>query len=503
MPGLGSLSKSAFKIEGGAKTGTGLVNSTYPQQPDTTSPHADEEEVFLKSSDLIPFLSESVEEEHTFESDETLIGTPAVSNMDRVGLIGGGSIECQGMYDALDALIACAMGFENPEATDSPTYQNATALTAGGGIGAGTWVDSGTPFASTDVGKFIRVTNGTGEGQVRRISGYTNSSTVSITPNWGTTPSAGNTGSMADEFLHLYELAPRLADELFADLDDNQGFTYPTGGIGTATDQIIRRGTLGFLKQSTTPWIWRSCMINGMGISVDAGGSMKFTFDIIPFDLDRSSSTNGASSADNWDWDHAKPSTVANSNFQTNELILFNHLTGSGFWRVDTFANGAMTSADEYGFNSFNLQLNNNLKVDDQDALTGEYRVEPGRGGFREVTGSFSLPRYSAETFIDWAANETVLQMHLKFVGSTLVSSARSFEIFLSSMQITKPSAPVGGADVIQQTFEFRALIPTEEPTFISSGNPTQIITSPRSEMMIRILNQNPFNQFRDQNQEY
>ncbi len=502
--GLGALAKAAFKIEGGSKTGTGPINTLYPQQPDTTTPHADEEEVLLKTSDQIPLLSESIENEHGFELDETLNGTPGISNMDRVSLMGSGPAECLGMYDGLNQLIACVTGFENPEATDSPADQNATALT-GGAMAAGTWVDSGTPFAAIDVGKFIRVTNGGGEGQVRRISGYTNTSTVSITPNWSVTPSAGHTAKMAEEFLHLYELAPQLDDILFATLDNNQNFTYPTGGVGGATDLLVRRGTLGFLKQSNIPWIWRSCMINSMTISIVAGESMKISFDVLPFDLDQASNTNGANSADAWAFTHGKPSSGSNAIFQPNQQILFNHMSGSGFMRIDTFAGGAMTSADEYGFNSFTMTLNNNLKGDDQDALTGVYRTKPVRAGFREVTGSFSMPRYESDTFRDWAKAQTILQMHLLLSGSTIVSSARSFEIFISSMKIVKPTAPLSGANAITPTFDFRALIPVSAPTFIAGGlgNPTQIITKPRSEMMIRTLNQDPYNAFRDQQQEY
>ena len=93
---LGILAKAAFRIEGKSVSGKGMVNTTYPTAPDTSSPHADEEEVLLKGSDLIPLISESLEEDHAFEVDETLIGTPAIDNMDRVGLMGGGSLDVQG-----------------------------------------------------------------------------------------------------------------------------------------------------------------------------------------------------------------------------------------------------------------------------------------------------------------------------------------------------------------------------------------------------------------------
>jgi len=490
---LGVGSKLAARIE----SDNGLINAVYP----TTVALADDEEVHLDGYDLVPFLSEGIEEIHQYETDETLDGTPAVNNMDRVALEGGGPIQTQGYYDGLDALIACALGFENPEATASPDSINPTALavvTGGAGQTASNWKDNGTPFTSADVGRFIRVTTGAGEGQVRRISAYVDSGEVTITPNWDTNPASTNVGEMDQEFEHLFEMTSRMDDMLFADLDDDNGFTYPTGGVGGATDLIIRRLTVGNLKWSTTPWIWRCCYVNGMSINFSSKSGLSISFDLIPFDLDRSSSTNGAASAADWAFSESPLFTPSQ-----NERILFNHLGGSGFLRIDAFANGAMTSADEYGISAFTINLNNALKADDQDSNSTPYRVQPNRGGFREVTGSFTLPRYGADTFFTWADAATILQSHIKFVGSTIASTARLFEIFLGSFKITKPSAPISGPNVVPQTFEFRSLVPVSAPTFIASGNPTQIMTSPRSELMIRTTNQNPFNMFRDQNKEY
>ncbi|KKL58886.1 hypothetical protein LCGC14_2220890, partial [marine sediment metagenome] len=196
---VGAFSKAAFRIE----SDRGLVNATYP----TTVAEADTEEVLLKSSDQINLLSESLKENLTFEQDVTLLGTPGIPNTDLVSILPTGSLEIRGFYDGLDAIIAAAMGFEKPLATDSPIAQNSTALTSSASSAAGTWDDSGTPFASGDVGKFIRVTSRTAEGQVRRISGFTDSNTVTITPNWDVTPDNTTTAVMAQEWLHLFELS--------------------------------------------------------------------------------------------------------------------------------------------------------------------------------------------------------------------------------------------------------------------------------------------------------
>ena len=487
MAGLGTLSKMAFRIE----SDQGMVNATYPAD----ASEADAEEVLLKSSDQVPFGSENVEQDQQYELDETLLGTPGIINMDRVGLLAGGAADIMGNYDAIDALIACAMGFEKGAASDSPTYENGTALTAAAGITASTWDDAATPFVAGDVGKFIRVTNGTGEGQVRRISVFNSTSNVTVTPNWDVTPASTNTAEMAQEFEHLYELGKQLQDELWT----NEWSSYPTGGVGTANDKILRRGTLGILKQSAIPWIWRSVMVNSMTISFEAKTGLKVNFDLVPFDYTRASTTNTTGTASDWDYDNASALFTPSQ----NERIIFPHLGGNGFLRIAPFADGAMDSNDEYGIMSFSVTLNNNLKSDDQDSLSTPYRIQPARGGFREITGQFVIPRYANDTFADWSDNETIMQSHIKFVGSTIATSARSYEIFLSSLKLHKKSIPTSGPEPLTQTYDFTGLIPASAPTFIGSGNPTQTITAPRSELMIRSLNQNPFNMFRDQNKEY
>ena len=486
--GLGTQAKLGFRGE----SDNGLVSAVYP----TTEATADAEEAVLGSSDLVPFLSESVNEEHQWEFDETLIGVAAINNMDRVGILGSGTIEVQGMYDGLDALIAMAMGFELPNAANSPAAQNGTALTSSGATAAGTWDDSGTPFASGDIGKFIQTLDGgTGahEGQVRRITAYTDSNTVTIGgANWQTNPVNTDTGTMAQEWLHLFELDNNLHDELFSVMDNDQSWTYPTAGVGGATDLCIRRGTLGIEKNQTKPWIFRSCMVDSMTIKATAGAGVTFSFDLIPFNLDRDSATNTASTT--WAFDHGATTLFTPS---TNERIVFSDITQ--FWIDDYSASVSLSSADAYAVSEFTITLNNNLKVDDQDAVSTSWRTAPARGGFREITGSFTLPRYDSDTLITDLNAGNILMAHIKFQGSTIASSARYFEIYICSLKLTSVSAPVSGADVISLTFNFRALVPAAQP----SGFPTQNQDAPRSEMMIRTLNQNPYNIFRDQQREY
>lgn len=69
-----------------------------------------------------------------------------------------------------------------------------------------TFTSNGTPFASSDIGRFIVFTNGPARGQIRRIVGFTNDTTVTVDLAWDQSnvvgftdslPSAGNTWVMS------------------------------------------------------------------------------------------------------------------------------------------------------------------------------------------------------------------------------------------------------------------------------------------------------------------
>ena len=490
--GLGILAKAVFRIE----SDQGMVSGAYP----TTVAQADAEEVVLDGYDKIPLKNESISEGREQEVGETLLGTPGVSHHDLVAIMPEGALESDGFYDGLDQIIAAVMGYEHP-GTDavpvSPDYTKGAAEKAGtvtGTQGSTKLVDTGAPFAAGDVGKFIQLYGANAaSGQIRRITAYVSTSEVTIGTAWDVTPiDASTLYRVSQEFQHLYELAKQLHDELWT----LEYTSYPITGVGTSSDKIIRRGSLGLWKGGSKPWVFRSTFINSITFNFSAKSGMTISINVMPFDLDRTSSTNA--NATGWKFSESALFTPSE-----NERILFNHLSGSGFLRIGTFAGGAMDSTDEYGISEFSITINNNLKTDDQDSLTGEYRVQPARGGHREITGTFTLPRYASDTFFDWAADQNILQAHIKFSGSTITTIPRAFEFFISSFKLETPQAPISGAEVLKQTFAFRALVPASAPTFIASGNPTQYMTAPRSEIMIRTTNQFAFNTLRDQNKEY
>lgn len=483
---LGTLAKAAFRLG----SDQGMANASYPISEAT----ADAEETRLGGSDLIPMLSESMDEGVSVSFDETLIGTPAATGGSITSILPVGGVEIAGFYDGLDALLFAALGFEKPEAGDGPVAQNATALTSTAS-GATSYKDGGNPFASGDVGKFIQITSGIAEGQVRRISAFVGAGEVTITPAWDSNPADATTAKMDQEWLHTFECANRLEDMLWTDLYSG----YPTGGVGGATDQVLRRGDFGVSKNpATKPWMWRGCYVNSMTISLEAGQAMSITVEFLAFNLDRDSATNIQSQLTEWDWDHN--STL----FQVNERIMFADIQ---HFRLDDYSTGtALTSADDIGLKSFSLTVNNNLVADDQSVLSGKFRVQPVRSSHREVVGSFSLPRYGQnigdssdlDAFDEWRVDETVLMANLKMQGTTIATVARYLNLWLPSLRITNVNKPVAGANVITQDVQFRCV----EPAGQAASFPTHNLTAPRSEVVIQTLNQSPWNQGRDQQKE-
>lgn len=140
-------------------------------------------------------------------------------------------------------------------------------------------------------------------------------------------------------------------------------------------------------------------------------------------------------------------------------LLMFSDLT----FRLGNQA-GALASTDETGISSFTLTINNNLSdaqqatPDDTNAFDYDHTdskepLKPVRNGFREVTFEITLPRYEADTLLDFWSNETPLQADLKFASGT-----NQFNIYLPHIKIEHISAPVQGAEAIEQVVTFRCL---------------------------------------------
>jgi hypothetical protein len=125
----------------------------------------------------------------------------------------------------------------------------------------------------------------------------------------------------------------------------------------------------------------------------------------------------------------------------------------------------ALSSEDVVNVENWTLEMDNNLVSDDYGAGS-QYPLEPVRGGFRQVTFSITVPRYSNDNFIDWFKEETELQADLTYTSST-----NRFIIELHTLKITDFGAPIGGPGIVRQRVDLQAFIKSTDNTFMSGSD--------------------------------
>lgn len=213
----------------------------------------------------------------------------------------------------------------------------------------------------------------------------------------------------------------------------------------TLADTISRSYTIGFNKQ-TSVWEIAGAKINSLTIAGSAGEPITFSVDIIGRNLLRTGDTGIVNAA-------AAITGINPTNIPGQ--VYFDDLV----FRLADQAN-ALASGDQFSINSFELVINNNLSdptfgTIDSTNTDIDLTHEPIRNDFREILLSMTMPRYTADTIFNWLKNATGLQADLLFTpaGGDLLS------LFLPNMKVVgDPEASIGGASLIEPTFNFRCL---------------------------------------------
>jgi len=175
-------------------------------------------------------------------------------------------------------------------------------------------------------------------------------------------------------------------------------------------------------------WEYAGCKIDTMKISGEANKPLDIEFGGVAKDLDLDSETNTA------------VILQALSTEDAASKIMFSDLEFKIAAQGD-----ALSGETEKGINSFELMLSNNMALDQFDNRAQRI-LEPQRNGFREISFSFKIPRYEADTYLDWRDGGTNLHAWLKFSSGNYV-----FDIHLTNIIIDKVDAPIGGPGLIEQ----------------------------------------------------
>jgi hypothetical protein len=237
----------------------------------------------------------------------------------------------------------------------------------------------------------------------------------------------------------------------------------PESGL-QAGDQKIRRGTL-CIDKGVSIWEHASTMIQALTIKGDSKG-VRIVLELIPYKLDRASAVNTSSAA----W------TIPGDDWLS---ILFQDLA---FWIGDYSTENALTSGNAIGISAFEVKLQNALKIE-RDSVSGLYIAEPRRDGKRQVTGSFSMPRYESDAFLADCASQTAKMAMLKFTGSQIGSTGynRTAWLWLPTLKFDKVDAPIGGQGIIPVSHTFSA----EVPPGAAAGFPAQAT----KELLLQVQN--------------
>ena len=212
-------------------------------------------------------------------------------------------------------------------------------------------------------------------------------------------------------------------------------------------DDLSVFGTIAIDKGQHATQVWQavSCFVNGFTLSCNAGESLQASFDIQAYDLMINDTTNTVA-------------ILAALATDLPELVMF-----SDFVFSIGDHGGVLGAGDQIALNSFTISVNNNLTEPEQTTLPASgalnimQPIQPVRNGFREVTLEIVVPRYTADTFFDFQANDTSLQATFVGTGSS-GGGSEEFDILFPNLKVTNVSVPVEGAEALMQTITFRCL---------------------------------------------
>ncbi len=274
-------------------------------------------------------------------------------------------------------------------------------------------------------------------------------------------------GSPATIAAGVYKHTVELGENLHAESWEAGDGVLANSGL-LAGDKKVRRGTL-CIDKAISIWEHASAMIQTITIKGDSKG-VRIALDLAPYALDRASAVNVSSAA----WDIPGTDWLS---------ILFQDLV---LWIGDYSTSTALDSSNAIGVNAFEIKLENKLKIE-RDSLSGLYIAEPRREAKRIVTGSFAIPRYENDDFLDDLDDQAAKMAMLKFTGSQIgvTGHYRTLWIWLPMIRFDKVDAPVKGPTLIPVTCTFTAELYGGDDVPEPAGFPTQA----RKELLIQIQN--------------
>lgn len=488
---VGARAKAAFRIcsfDESTPAHSKLNTWTYPR----STSDADSDAEVCGSFDLIPLLSESIGQASAFEADATLDGEVTPNDLILTGILPAGNLIVSGQFLGIGKLIALALGHErqsSPAAYDSILSDFTDEQNPSEPLGTSQVYSLNEIFDADCTGEYVKFTDDDTVGRfniARRITA-TNTGAgaglnyIDYTPAISVNINGTQAFHVGRLWRHIYEGSKAMCGE--DKTWGSEAFTHVR--VGTLAIYKVVGGTNGI-------WEYRTVACDAMRFSLEPSG-VRFEFSLIPFDIDRDSSVNTDEST--WTYNHSSAVGAVQEKMKwaNASLELTDYVEEGG-----SPAGGDLTIP----VSRFELNVRNNLSASSRDLKSGLYRVEPARQGMREVTGSFSFPRYDAdaEGWLDEFDAETKLMATLTIDGEETIGGdiglKNKFQIWLRTLKITSMRAEIIGQGVTEVTVEFKCYMPTNGQYGSPSVDPAG--EEARTELAIVLHNGDPFNAFYD-----
>lgn len=236
------------------------------------------------------------------------------------------------------------------------------------------------------------------------------------------------------------------------------------GGGLLAGDKKVRAATV-CVDKTVSVWENASVMVQTMTLK----GTSKGVF----IDLDVQARDQLRATADNPD---SSTWSIVDDDFLP---VLFGDLT---LWVGSFSTSVALDSSNAIGVSEIEIKLDNKLKIE-QTSTSGLFFAEPARDGLRQVSGSFKLPRYENDDFLDALDAAAPLMAMLKFTGSAIgvTGHNRTLWIWLPRFTLDQAPAPTSGPGLVTMQLNFTAELPSQAP----AGMPTNAT----KELLIQLQN--------------
>lgn len=451
----GALSQAAFKKEKGLATA-----SAYGDAPGATD---------LAAGNQIPFTGETLTRTNTRSRDPSLVGAQSTPASSLVAVPTGGSLSGRLRYRGFERIILMAMGFELPNGDDgSPKL-----IGTGEGTKTVTNATNATPivvsvsshgYSNGDGVQIVGVTGNTAANGDWAIAGVTGGTFELVDSSGNGTYGGSPTAEKYNVAAHIFEGDDTIEDTAWDGTDGrNPGFA--------AGDRKIRRGAYGVDKQ-VSDWVFYSSFVNKLTISGNPQG-VDVSADLVCYDRIRGSYNSGS-----WTLPSGTPAQVL---FQQCEIKLGTRAGGEG----------ALSTIRP---SSFEIAIDNKLKIDDQTTESGTHNEIPVRDNFREITFKLELPRYNTDTFSTLFDVDSEMACKVVFTGPTLAGGETYlYGFFMSSLAWSQNTINAAGPGRIPQTWEFFAEQPQGSDIF-ASGNYNSVSLQKDSELIVKVQNQDPQN---------